>query len=526
VSAIQRMRRLVRNTACLIIVCWFAPAVAATDPLIKQLYPLVQEAFPAAERFGPFGGDPRVAPVFDANGLAGYVYLTDEILPIPAYSGKPVSVLVALNLRAEIVGVKIVRHEEPILLAGVSEDQLADFVAQYLGLDARSRIKIGGAPSEGFVTVDAISGATITMMVINQTITKTLQQVAAAHGLLDGAAAVAEPQPDPSAEAIWRLVWAERSFAIGVLITALVLLTLILLFQDLLAQHPRLLLWVRDGYLLFTVVFIGWYALAQLSVVNVLTFVRALRQDFHWEIFLIDPMMFILWSFVAISLLLWGRGVYCGWLCPFGAMQELINQIARRLRIRQWEFPQMVHERLWALKYIVLLLLFGVSLQSIGEAVRYAEIEPFKTAVTLRFQREWGYLVYALALLLIAVVNRKFYCKYLCPLGAALAIPARLRLFDWLRRRKECGKPCQICAVECEVRAISPIGEINANECHYCLDCQVTYWNDDKCPPLSQQRRRREQAGQARQRVVAGRVASTQADAGVAESDVVERPDS
>lgn len=147
-SAIQRMRRLVRNTACLIIVCWFAPAVAATDPLIKQLYPLVQEAFPAAERFGPFGGDPRVAPVFDANGLAGYVYLTDEILPIPAYSGKPVSVLVALNLRAEIVGVKIVRHEEPILLAGVSEDQLADFVAQYLGLDARSRIKIGGAPSE------------------------------------------------------------------------------------------------------------------------------------------------------------------------------------------------------------------------------------------------------------------------------------------------------------------------------------------------------------------------------------------
>lgn len=63
--------------------------------------------------------------------------------------------------------------------------------------------------------MDAISGATITMMVINQTITKTLQQVAAAHGLLDGAAAVAEPQPDPSAEAIWRLVWAERSFAIG-----------------------------------------------------------------------------------------------------------------------------------------------------------------------------------------------------------------------------------------------------------------------------------------------------------------------
>ena len=111
------------------------------------------------------------------------------------------------------------------------------------------------------------------------------------------------------------------------------------LFQDLLAQHPRLLLWVRDGYLLFTVVFIGWYALAQLSVVNVLTFVRGAAAGPHWEIFLIDPMMFILWSFVpVISLLLWGRGGVLRLDSPFGAMQELINQIARRLRIRQWSF--------------------------------------------------------------------------------------------------------------------------------------------------------------------------------------------
>jgi NosR/NirI family nitrous oxide reductase transcriptional regulator len=298
---------------------------------------------------------------------------------------------------------------------------------------------------------------------------------------------------------IWRIVWQERLFRIGVLVAALIVLTLILLFQDWLAQHPRLLIYVRDGYLIFTVVFIGWYALAQLSVINVLTFVHAMMDDFRWETFLIDPLMFILWGFVAITLLLWGRGVYCGWLCPFGALQELINQAARKFNVRQWEFPEIVHERLWALKYVILLLLFGVSLQSLGAAERYAEVEPFKTAMTLRFQREWGYLLYAAVLLMISVVNRKFYCKYLCPLGAALAIPARQRLFDWLRRRKECGKPCQICANECEVRAINATGEINANECHYCLDCQVTYWNDKKCPPLTQRRKRREKGVRARE---------------------------
>jgi ferredoxin len=70
------------------------------------------------------------------------------------------------------------------------------------------------------------------------------------------------------------------------------------------------------------------------------------------------------------------------------------------------------------------------------------------------------------------------------PLGAPLALqdshcfPAPLRIFDWLRRRKACGRPCQICAVQCEVQAIRPTGEINPNECQHCLDCQITYWDD------------------------------------------------
>ena len=214
--------------------------------------------------------------------------------------------------------------------------------------------------------------------------------------------------------------------------------------------------------------------------------------DFKWDIFLVDPLLFILWGFVAVTLLLWGRGVYCGWLCPYGAAQELINKVARRLKVRQLEFPPMVHERLWAIKYVILIMLFGISLQSLTAVERYAEIEPFKTAFALKFQREWPFVVYAAGLLVVSVFNRKFFCKYLCPLGAALAIPARLQLFDWLRRRKECGRPCQTCAMECEVQAIRPTGEINVNECHYCLDCQVTYWNSYKCPPLADKRKRRE----------------------------------
>jgi NosR/NirI family transcriptional regulator, nitrous oxide reductase regulator len=293
---------------------------------------------------------------------------------------------------------------------------------------------------------------------------------------------------------LWVTVWEDRVMHIVVLGAGLVLLTFILMFQDVLARRPRLLWYLRHAFLVYTVVFIGWYALAQLSVVNIFTFSNALFTDFQWSTFLMDPMMFMLWTFVAATLLLWGRGVYCGWLCPFGAMQELINEVSRKLKVPQLELPWAVHERLWSLKYLILLALFGVSLHSLATAEVYAEVEPFKTAVTMRWQREWGFILYAGILLAISIVNRKFFCRYMCPLGAGLAIPARIRLFDWLKRHKECGTPCQICANECEVQAIHPDGRINANECHYCLDCQVTYWNDRKCPPLIARRKRREKA--------------------------------
>ncbi len=304
------------------------------------------------------------------------------------------------------------------------------------------------------------------------------------------------PAPTVAADApLWVRIWYAQRFEIAVLLAGLLFLSLILIFQDWLVRRPHLLERVRTGYLIYTAAFIGWYGLAQLSVVNILAFVHAALNGFRWSIFLMDPLIFILWTFVAISVLMVGRGVYCGWLCPFGAIQALIAKVAKWLHVPQVEFPPFVHERLWALKYVILLVLFGLSLQSVDLAERYAEVEPFKTAIDLHFMRQWPFVLYAAGLLLVSAFNTKFYCKYVCPLGAGLAITGRYRLFEWLRRRRECGHPCQICANECEVRAINPLGQININECHYCLDCQVTYYNDAKCPPLVERRKRRERMG-------------------------------
>lgn len=302
----------------------------------------------------------------------------------------------------------------------------------------------------------------------------------------DAAAETAEPE-----RPLWQDMWWARRYEIAGLALMLAALGAILIFQGAVTSRTRFYYRLRTGYLLVTLVFLGFIANAQLSVVNVLTFVHALLSGFRWEFFLLEPMAFILWSFVAASMLFWGRGVFCGWLCPFGALQELLNGLAQRLGVRQVQVPFGLHERLWMIKYVIFLAILAVSLNSMMGAFALAEIEPFKTAITLKFMRDIPLVAYAVALLIAGLFIERFFCRYLCPLGAALAIPARMRMFEWLKRYRECGAECHVCARRCTVQAIHPLGQINPNECIQCLKCQANYYDPTVCLHLKKRAERR-----------------------------------
>lgn len=684
-----------------------APVMAAEGDGLHSFLAETQasEIFPGADRFGEVVGSPPAAPVLRGTEQIGYVFLNTDFFPSIGYSGKPIDVLLSIDMAGVIRGARLVKHSEPIVLIGIPERKITAVIDGYIGFDIPALLS-----GPGNHKVDIVSGATVTIMVIDDGILRSSIKVARKFGLgglrpaataslgpkreiapdmrpvedwsgladdgsvrrrvitvgdinrafaesgdpeaaarpeqgadeetfidfnialvsiptigrsLLGAdeyanlqnrlepgqsailvmgrgrysfkgsgyvrggifdrfqiiqgetsirfrdknhkrlrettatgapafkevglfyiprAAIFDPAkpwrlellvsratgptskayltfdldygapdkylaapvqvaslPDAASAGfdengmpLWQKLWLAKTWQIGILLAAISLLTVAFFFQNTLTRYPRFAETSRIVFLVFTLFWIGFYANAQLSVVNVMTFFNAMRADFRWEYFLMEPLIFILWCSVAASLLFWGRGAYCGWLCPFGALQELMNKLAKAARIPQITVPWGVHERLWPLKYMLFLALFGIAVYSLTLAEQLAEIEPFKTAIVLKFDRPWPYLLFALAMLAPGLFIERFYCRYFCALGAALAIPGRLRMFDWLKRYKECGSPCQICANECMVQAIHPEGNINPNECLYCMHCQILYHHEHKCPVMIKKRERRE----------------------------------
>ena len=287
----------------------------------------------------------------------------------------------------------------------------------------------------------------------------------------------------------WLRVWEQRQGDLAILLAGLLVLTVALLCQKWLSATQQRLTTYRVIYLVFTLVFVGWAAQGQLTIVNITSLASALIEGRSGEFLLSDPMAVVLWAFVGVTLLVWGRGTFCGWLCPFGAFQELLSMLTKALGLKPRQFHRKVDAVLKNLKYVVLAAI-GVAVAIGGPwADTLVEVEPFKTSISMGFQRDWPYVAWAVACLALSALVFRGYCRYVCPLGAALAVLGKLRQWAWLPRRAECGTPCQTCRHGCSYQAITPVGKIDYDECFQCLDCVTDYQDDKRCLPLIRERK-------------------------------------
>ncbi len=241
---------------------------------------------------------------------------------------------------------------------------------------------------------------------------------------------------------------------------------------------------VRLVVLAVMTVFVGWWGQGQLSIVTVMGTIRAALNGGDFNFLLYDPFSLLIWVVAIVSFVVWGRGLFCGWLCPFGALQEFAHHLGLRLGLRQIEPSERWDRRLKALKYVLLAgLILSVFVAPPALTKTFSEIEPFKTAVTVFFVREWYYVAYAAAWLVLGLFLFKGFCRYVCPLGALMAIGGMLRRRDWIARRAECGSPCQLCRVRCKYGAIEKSGRVAYSECFQCLDCVKIFNDVRQCVP-------------------------------------------
>lgn len=304
-------------------------------------------------------------------------------------------------------------------------------------------------------------------------------------------------------EAPWRKVWRRQAGAIALFVALLGAVTLVYALRDRLtrrATHKNK--WPVNAFKYtawaISIVCVGFGAMAQPSVTQVLTWFHALLLRWDWALFLSDPFIFCFWIFIIVTVLLFGRGLFCGWLCPFGSLSEAIFKLGRFLGLKRWQrqLPRRWHDRLKWVKYGVFLALLAVSVFSMGLAEKLAEIEPFKTTFLVGIaNRAWPYGLFACALLGLSLLIERPYCRYLCPLGAALAMPSTFRWFG-LWRKPDCNR-CKACAAGCGAQAIDADGRIDQRECLHCLDCMVLYTDTHGCPPLARERKRRARDGLA-----------------------------
>ena len=531
------------------------------------------------------------------TNLVGYVFRTDDLVDIPGYSGKAMSTLVGIDPQGTITGIKLVSHSEPIILIGLGENTIHDFIAQYEGKHIADRILISQEPQSGFVVIDGISGATVTAVAQNAAILEASRLVGRSEGLLTAAQvrsrrplnefraltwsqlgssgavgeltipseelgasdttqfvnlrfAVLDPESigrnllgersfemvrerlerdggsavyigglggvsfkgpgfarggifdrfvleqdgrlfvfkdtdhitapelalddapsfsesgifftadtfDPTAPFSFRLtvpirVRDERSYAtqvvdyqlpaafvesevpfwvsrwraswLAVFFTAVFLTVIVAAF----AFRQRLLPFRKPLHIstaLLAALVLGLVLKAQPSTTQILTLFGSIgRTDRASEIFLSEPLLFMLWTVTAVTLVLWGRGFFCGWVCPYGALLEALISVWQKLaptelreRIDAWKPPRYLRYG----KIVSFAVILVVSFVSFPMAEALNEVEPFKTLV-LYLVRPWPFVAYFALLTLVSVVSHRFFCRFLCPLGGGAGHP-------------------------------------------------------------------------------------------------------
>ncbi len=286
-----------------------------------------------------------------------------------------------------------------------------------------------------------------------------------------------------SNSAYWQQAWHDKRVAFLITLCSLLAFTIFFTLARIGKIGPiKVIKRTQIIFFVFVVVVFGFYLNSQLSIINILAIIQFVQKEIDVTLFYTDPVIFTLWVSVFILVIAFGRGIYCGWLCPFGALTELIYRAARLLGIKSFALPEAIDKKLIYAKYLIFLaLLFSFLFISRDWGFVIAEIEPFKYTFTVApWSQPMLLFIWWIVIIVTSVFMLKPFCRYFCPLGVFFMLGGYYSIFS-LPRVTTC-QSCSICYRSCDYKAIEKSGAIAAEECTLCLTCWTSLKGYSPCP--------------------------------------------
>ena len=403
---------------------------------IKQEHETLAIVLPGAQSFSKKTG---TFPYYEAyktsaqtdRDLIGFAFTTTDIVPeILGYAG-PIRMLIGMNLQGNITKVHMLEHSETFSYVS----KLNTFLDQFASKGINDSFELGR-------DVDGISRATITSNAITRAVGKSLKEAGSQILQLEKEKLKARKRSLPLEEILVPLLLFIIAI-IGVL------------------THKQILRWIAltGGFLYFGVIKSTMISAVQIVNICLLKF-PSFEQS---------PLWYMLIGLTLLSTLLFGM-VFCGSLCPFAAVEEFLYNIThRKKKIEKRQLSYEIDQKARYIKYAILFTVICVG-AFLGNSST-ASIEPFLTLFTFHGTLlGWSLLIF---MLIMAFFHFRFWCKYLCPVGACLGLFSRFSLFK-IKLGKDCSQ-CSACEKICPTRAIrmdkGKLPKIDYPECILCGKC-------------------------------------------------------
>ena len=312
------------------------------------------------------------------NGIIAFN--TYDIVPsIRGYAG-PIKLLIALNTKSEITGLKILAHRETKNYIHYMVSTA--YLSQFIGKNANDPFEIDR-------DIDGISRATESVKALTKTVRESSQKAASRVYGLD-----------------IKRGERKKQFSGGWIVYLLLYISAISFYF--VTRNEGKFLKIRDICLILGIIIIGIYLSTPFSILHIFNLILLrLSSSVIW---------YVIVGSVLLSLALAGR-FYCGWLCPFGALAEFIG----RMPLNKWGFSVETDDRWRRLKYYLLFLFTAVVF-----AGRHTEYGNYETYITL-FSLHGNVLTWSLVALMLIINVRveRFWCRYLCPVAALTGLFSR-----------------------------------------------------------------------------------------------------